>query len=189
MLRLFTKYLISASLLLLASYIVFRIVLRQDYLHNRRISFIPLMLELLVCGLYCNFPYLYLPFDWPELPTLPGSAVRRILSLIPITIGLTITLIGIASLGLKRFLGLGSRRLSQSGIYTVSRNPQIVGFFLAVAGFAIMWPSWYALGWMILFGPVFHMMVLTEEAYLLHMHAEEYRQYCLRVPRYLGFPR
>lgn len=32
----------------------------------------------------------------------------------------------------------------------LSRNPQIVGFFLAVVGFAIMWPSWYALGWVIL---------------------------------------
>lgn len=102
MLRLFNKYLISASLLLSASCIVFRIILRQDYLHNRRVSFIPLMLELLVCGLYCNFPYLYLPFDWPELPTLPDSAARRILSLISITVGLTITLIGIASLGFLR---------------------------------------------------------------------------------------
>jgi protein-S-isoprenylcysteine O-methyltransferase Ste14 len=82
--------------------------------------------------------------------------------------------IGIASLGLQRFLGLGSRRLRQSGIYRVGRNPQIVGFFLAVVGFAVMWPSWYALGWVILFGAVFHMMVLTEEEYLLHMHAEEY---------------
>jgi protein-S-isoprenylcysteine O-methyltransferase Ste14 len=189
MLRLFTKYLISASLLLLASYIVFRVVLRQDYLRNRRASLIPLMLELLVCGLYCNFPYLYLPFDWPELPTLPDSATRRVLSLIPITIGLTIMCIGIASLGLQRFLGLESRKLRHSGIYRLSRNPQIVGFFLAVAGFAIMWPSWYALGWVILFGPIFHMMVLTEEEYLLHMHPEEYRQYCQKVPRYLGFLR
>jgi protein-S-isoprenylcysteine O-methyltransferase Ste14 len=189
MLSLFTKYLISAFLLLLLAYGVFRIILRQDYLHNRRASVIPLILELLVCGLYCNFPYLYLPFDWPEPPTLPDSAVRRILSLIPITVGLTITLIGIISLGLLRFLGLGSRRLRQSGIYRASRNPQIVGFFLAVAGFAIMWPSWYALGWVILFGPVFHMMVLTEEEYLLHMHAEEYRQYWQQVPRYLGFLR
>ncbi len=76
-------YLISAFLLLLVSYIVFRVILRRDYLRRGRVSLIPLLLELLVCGLYCNFPYLYLPFDWPELPILPYSITRRVLSLGP----------------------------------------------------------------------------------------------------------
>jgi hypothetical protein len=182
-------YLMAVLLMLLLAYIVFRILLRQDYLRKGRVSIIPFMLELLVCGLYFNFPYLYLPFNWPELPTLPESTTRRVLSLAPITVELIIMLTAIASLGLCRFLGFGSEKLNRSGIYGLSRNPQLVGGFLAVVGFAIVWPSWYALGWVILFGPIFHMMVITEEEYLLNMHGEEYRGYCRQVPRYLGFPR
>lgn len=58
---------------------------------------------------------------------------------------------------------------------------------MMVIGVAILWPSWYALGWVIL-AAGFHMMVLTEEENLRNVYGEEYTQYCKRVPRYLGFP-
>jgi len=143
------------------------------------------MFELLICGLYCNYPYIYIPFKWPELPTLPESMSLRIPGMILIIVGIVITLFGIFSLGFRRFLGLESKTINPVGLYGVSRNPQIVGFFLYAIGFAVLWPSWYAFGWVVLFLPFFHMMVITEEEYLKYMHGDEYRQYKERVPRYI----
>jgi len=58
---------------------------------------------------------------------------------------------------------------------------------MMVIGVAVLWPSWYALGWVLL-AAVFHIMVLTEEENLRNVYGEEYTQYCKRVPRYIGFP-
>jgi protein-S-isoprenylcysteine O-methyltransferase Ste14 len=57
---------------------------------------------------------------------------------------------------------------------------------LVVIGVVVLWPSWYALGWVVLYGIVVHLMVLTEEEHLRAVHGEEYERYCSRVPRYLG---
>jgi len=181
-------YLISATLLIVLSYVILRVKIRGDYLMMGRVSVIGLLLELLICFLYMNFPYIYLPLDWLELPRLPEITLHSLLGLVPIGLGLLITLTGIATLGLKRFLGFGSQKLRAAGIYQFSRNPQIAGFFLAVIGFAVLWPSWYALGWVILFCPLFHMMVITEEEYLRSLHPESYQRYCDTVPRYVGIP-
>jgi protein-S-isoprenylcysteine O-methyltransferase Ste14 len=57
---------------------------------------------------------------------------------------------------------------------------------LLVIGAVVLWPSCYALGWVVLYGIVAHMMVLTEEDHLRDVFGEEYERYCGRVPRYLG---
>jgi protein-S-isoprenylcysteine O-methyltransferase Ste14 len=49
--------------------------------------------------------------------------------------------------------------------------------------------SWYTLGWLVLYGVIAHMMVSVEEEHLLNTYGEEYQEYCMRVPRYLGWPR
>jgi protein-S-isoprenylcysteine O-methyltransferase Ste14 len=58
-----------------------------------------------------------------------------------------------------------------------------------VIGSAIQWPSWYALGWVLLYGAIAHMMVLTEEGHLLDVHGADYESYRKRVPRCFGLPR
>ena len=77
----------------------------------------------------------------------------------------------------------------QSEPYHVTRNPQLVGGSLLVIGTVVLWPSWYALGWAVLYGIVAHMMVLTEEEHLRDVFGGEYERYCGRVPRYLGILR
>ena len=67
----------------------------------------------------------------------------------------------------------------------MTRNPQIVGSALIVIGYAMYWPSWHSLGWVILYAAICHMMVLTEEEHLRRTFAEEYVRYCECVPRYL----
>ena len=91
--------------------------------------------------------------------------------------------------GLRRAFGLQVKGLVQSGPYRLTRNPQLVGGLLLVIGVVILWPSCYALGWVVLYGIVAHMMVLSEEEHLLRQYGEEYNRYCSQVPRYLGWPR
>jgi protein-S-isoprenylcysteine O-methyltransferase Ste14 len=78
------------------------------------------------------------------------------------------------------WFGLEVDALIQTGPYRVNRNPQIVGGSLLVIGSAVLWPSWYALGW-VLYGVVAHLMVLTEEEHLHKAYGEEYVGYCEQV--------
>jgi protein-S-isoprenylcysteine O-methyltransferase Ste14 len=75
----------------------------------------------------------------------------------------------------------------QAGCYRISRNPQVLGCFLFGIGFAVLWPSWYALGWVMLYVVIAHMMVHSEEEHLCNTYGEEYVNYSERVPRCIGF--
>ncbi len=52
----------------------------------------------------------------------------------------------------------------------------------------MVFQSWHALGLVVLFAAIAHLMVLTEEEHLRRVFGEEYARYCARVPRYLGLP-
>jgi len=180
-----TVYLISAFLLLVAAFVFFRFFGRRDYRRKGRLTLFSLLVETLIFFLWGGFPYIYGPSDWPAVQVGP---ILEAMGWISLAGGLGIMFTAMAGLGLRRALGQESKVLKQTGFYRVSRNPQIVGCALYGIGFALLWPSWYALGWVILFAAMAHMMVLTEEEHLRHVHGEEYVRYCARVPRYLGFP-
>ena len=95
----------------------------------------------------------------------------------------------VAWLGLSRSFGQKGKKLELSGPFRVTRNPRLLGGVLLVIGYVVHWPSWYALGWLVLFAAMMHMMVLTEEEHLHYIHVEEFERYCQRVPRYLGILR
>ena len=100
-----------------------------------------------------------------------------------------ILIIALGGLGLSRSAGQESISLENSGLYRLSRNPQLMGGALLIIGYVLLWLSWYSLGWFVLYLAMMHMMVLTEEGFLHAIHGEAYEQYCKRVPRYLGFLR
>ena len=87
--------------------------------------------------------------------------------------------------GLRRAFGRQTAGLIQSGPYRWSRNPQILGGYLLVIGTVVQRPSFYALGWVLLYGIIAQMMIVTEEEYLQIQYGEAYDQYCAHVPRYL----
>jgi protein-S-isoprenylcysteine O-methyltransferase Ste14 len=60
---------------------------------------------------------------------------------------------------------------------------------LLIAGYIALRPSWYALGWFVLYAAMAHSMVLAEERWLKTIHGETFEKYCRRVPRYVGLPR
>lgn len=176
-------YLISIALLLVLALVTFRVIVRNDYMERGRLWPISIFMETLIFFLLGGFPYVYGIPDWPEVKVCP---ILEVVGWALLGFGLLVILIGMLQLGLGAVFGQGSGSLKQNGFYRFTRNPQILGCWLYVIGFVLLWPSWYALGWACLFGVVMHIMVLTEEEYLQHIFGEEYLVYQKRVHRYIG---
>jgi protein-S-isoprenylcysteine O-methyltransferase Ste14 len=181
----------AAILLVGATLVVFRVFVRRDYLQKGRLTPLSGFLELLVWGLYMGFPYLYNPPEWVWFwsPEVPVSTPLRVIGVLCIGAGFVLAFGTMAWFGIRRAFGLQVNALIQSGPYRVTRNPQIVAGSLLVVGTAVLWPSWYAVGWALLYGFVAHTMVLTEEEHLHSVFGEEYARYCEGVSRYLRLAR
>jgi protein-S-isoprenylcysteine O-methyltransferase Ste14 len=179
-------YFLSAFLLLGLAWVIFRVIVRRDYRRHGRLTWPSVLLEVLIFALHANFSYLYIPAEWPALPALPESPLHKTLGLLVIAVGLVGAVLGMANLGFRRAFGQEVDEPQQSGLYGITRNPQILMYGLAVIGYALLWPSWYVLGWMGLYAAIAHMMVLTEEEYLRRVGGETYVRYCERVPRYIS---
>ena len=176
----------SALVLLAVAILLFRSPGREDYRVMGRLSTFTAALQALLFFIYGGFPYRYVPDDWPAVHVSLGV---RILGLAGIVLGLSTLLVGLIQLGIRRSLGRRLGDMNQSGLYAMSRNPQAVACGLYVIGFAILWPSLYALAWALLYVPIIHMMVLTEEEHLRKAYSKKYERYLERVPRYLGLPK
>ncbi|MFQ5627383.1 MAG: methyltransferase family protein [bacterium] len=184
--RVFILYLVSAIILLVAAVVIFRILFWRDYQQKGQLSPLSTLLGSLIWFCWGGFPMIYGPKDWPEVHVW---AFFGFIGKVALWGGLAIVVLGIAQLGLVKAFGQQQSELKQTGFYRFSRNPQIVSCALYGIGFAILWPSLYALGWLLLFVPLAHIMVLVEEEHLRRKYGDAYWRYCERVPRYLGFRR
>ncbi len=179
-------YFISAFLLLLFGFVTFRVLVRRDYLKRGRLTPLSVFLEYAVFFLWGSLAYL----DLLSAPSISRvGPILRLIAWVLIIGGVGITLFAMARLGIRRIHGLDSKVLEASGLYGVTRNPQIVASGLAVVGYALYWPSWHTAGWAALYLAICHMMVLTEEEHLRSVFGEQYARYCARVPRYLRLRR
>ena len=180
-------YLILALLLLITAHVVFRRVVRRDYLHRGHLTLVSSFLQLLIFAGIMSFPYLFNPPEWPWFWRLEGPTVSQlqILGLVFIVLGFVVAFGTMAWFGFRRAFGFEVEGLICIGPYRISRNPQILGGYLLVIGTIVQWPSWYALGWIILFGIIGHWMIITEEEYLRTKFGIEYELYCEHTPRYL----
>jgi protein-S-isoprenylcysteine O-methyltransferase Ste14 len=66
-----------------------------------------------------------------------------------VAIGLVFLIIAMARLGLSRSMGQESGKLEMSGLYHITRYPQLMGGALLVIGYVMLWPSGYTLGWLL----------------------------------------
>ena len=107
-------------------------------------------------------------------------------------------LIGAVGLGLLSFAVLAFRsmtkmlclnvgELTELGPYRWSRNPQLVGWFLFLLGFALNDWSLWSLAALVVVLIYIHLMVLIEEEHLRRVFGEQYIEFCRRTPRYLGW--
>lgn len=101
--------------------------------------------------------------------------------------GFTLVALSMPFLGGQSFGGAVGH-LRTDGIYRFSRNPQLVGGFFFVVGYAMLWPSWPGALWAGLWLLIAHRMVCAEEAHLEAVFGDAYRAYCTRTPRFVGVP-
>ena len=121
------KYLLSAGLVLSAAIFIFRIVVRRDYLQKGKLTPVSVFLETVIFFILGGFPYLYVPREWPAVKL---ELSLEIMGWTILAAGLVLMLTGMGKLGTRRIFGQGSKSLEQSGLYSFSRNPQILGCWL-----------------------------------------------------------
>lgn len=172
-------YLPAAAGLLLGGILILRVAYRRIYRQHGRLTPLAIVLGTLVWFAVGGFPAIYLPRDWPAVH-LPLAV--EILGWLLLSGGLLLLLAGMASLGLGAAIGQGRPELMTRGLYRYSRNPQIVGCGLYCLGFVVLWPSWYAAGWLLIFAVLARAMIVTEEEHLRRVFGQEYLDYCALVP-------
>ena len=181
-------YWFSIITYLAASYVVSRVIVRRSYLRLGHLGATAVTLEFLVCVLYFAFPYIYNPPGWATFwsAEITVGPAQEAIGTVAIVAGAALAFPAMGALGFGRSFGRPSNQLKTTGFYSISRNPQVVGGALMPIGAAIIFPSWYAMGWLLLYGAIFHMMIRTEEEHLQRVFGEEYEQYRREIPRYVG---
>jgi len=180
------QYINFGVILLACSYVVLVLVGGHDYRKYGRLRWYTIFLQLLVfCG-WGGFPYIYGPVDWPTVHVVTAC---RIVGNVLLYGGLVLMFASMGWLGLLKTFGQDQNRLRTTGLYAISRNPQCIGCISYAIGFAILWPSWYALGWVLILLILLHFMIIPEEKHLANTYGEDYVEYKRRVPRFLGIPR
>jgi protein-S-isoprenylcysteine O-methyltransferase Ste14 len=183
-------YIVLLLVLVAVGLAIFRGPVRSDYLRFGRLRIVTGLMEWGLALAVFAFPYLYNPpcwaFVWSCSPW--GPAWGRSVGLLLIAVGALLSFGSMAWLGLRRSTGLQVTQVFDRGPYRWTRNPQVLFGMGMILGVVCLWPSAYALGWLIASMIVFHTMVLTEEEHLLRVHGDAYRDYCQRVPRYVGKP-
>jgi protein-S-isoprenylcysteine O-methyltransferase Ste14 len=80
-------------------------------------------------------------------------------------------------------------KLTLSGPYRWSRNPQYVGFLLFLLGFALNDWSLWCLAALLVAAINLHLLVLVEEEHLRRVFGEQYVEFHRKIPRYAGWGR
>jgi protein-S-isoprenylcysteine O-methyltransferase Ste14 len=144
-------------------------------------------LQLMVFIGFFSFGYLFNPPEWIYFWMVGSSSSRGLYlaGLLIIAIGLLVSFGTMLWFGMVRALGVHLDVLKKEGPYKLSRNPQVIGGYLLVIGISLQWPSMYAIGWILMYAIITFWMIITEEEHLLRIFGEEYKEYCLQVPRYL----
>ena len=128
---------------------------------------------------------LHLSLPIASIPAFPLNWIGAVMLLT----GLSITV-----WGSNKFQKVGTnirtfdspRKLVTDGLFQYSRNPMYLGFSVAVVGVALMLGSFSPLLVSLLFMLIVDRWYIAyEERMMLETFGNEYRQYCLRVRRWL----
>ena len=88
--------------------------------------------------------------------------------------------------GAEELTGTRNQTLLTTGVYRWSRNPQYLGYLLALTGAGLGRRSGAALGAAAALGAVYSAWIPVEERHLTGLHGQPYADYCRRTRRWWG---
>jgi protein-S-isoprenylcysteine O-methyltransferase Ste14 len=181
--NLFGSLLLLAALLAAAFFVFARV--RSDYRVHGRLSH---PIAILQTGFFCVYALSSYAFLDSRLSHVNTAGLLFPVALTLMITGFLVVAFSMPLLGRQSF-GREVGSLRTSGLYQYSRNPQLVGGFSFVVGYAMLWPSWAGALWASIWLVVAHLMARGEEVHLENVFGDEYLDYCARTPRYLGLPK
>jgi protein-S-isoprenylcysteine O-methyltransferase Ste14 len=176
--------LLLLAALLTAAFFVFAKV-KSDYQLRGRLSRPVAVLQTGYFCVYGLFSYVFLDSRFSHIG---AKGFFLFFAVVLMAIGGLVVAFSMPFLG-RRSFGMEVGSLRTSGLYRYSRNPQLVGGFMFIAGYAMLWPSWTGALWASLWLQIAQWMVRGEEMRLENVFGDPYRDYCSRTPRYLGLPK
>ena len=102
-------------------------------------------------------------------------------------LGLLLFLLSLVSFGRSFRVGIDTDhpgKLITTGVFSLSRNPIYVAFWIIMLGQFLIFPNWILLAYLPAAAWLFHRQVLREEDFLRKHHGQEFAVYCDRVRRY-----
>ena len=182
-LRTLGRFVLLAALLGGAFFVFSRV--RADYRVRGKLSRPNAILQV---GFFCGYALSSYAFLDSRLSQVNTATVLFPVALALMILGFLAVVWSMPFLG-KRSFGQEIGALRTTALYRFSPNPQLVGGFLYVVGYAMLWPSWMGAMWASLWPIVAHLMVQGEEEHLEMVFGDQYREYCKHTPRYLGLPK
>lgn len=148
--------------------------------------------KLTAVGLTLLCAMLFVPnlvLEYATIYRMPGTVLDYV-GVVVGAAGLVLCLVSMTAFrSVAKIVCLDTGQLTTAGPYRWSRNPQYVGWFLFVLGFALNdWSPW-CLAALIIVAVSLHLLVLVEEEHLQRVFGERYREFQRRVPRYAGWGR
>jgi protein-S-isoprenylcysteine O-methyltransferase Ste14 len=156
-------------------------------LYSRRTYRVKGKLNLLGTFLLCAM--LFIPnllIDYATTYEMPGTPLDYF-GVIVCLAGLVLCIAAMIYFGsVSKILCLKTGNMTISGPYRWSRNPQYLGWFLFLLGFTLNDWSLWCLAALLVVGVSLHFLVLIEEQHLRRVFGDEYADFYLKTPRYLG---
>jgi len=148
--------------------------------------------KLTLLGLFLLCAMLFVPNLMLEYATtyeIPKTLLDYVGVLVGV-VGVVLCLLGVTLFrSVAKVLCIETGKLTLSGPYRWSRNPQYVGWLLFLLGFALNDWSLWCLAALLIVMISLHLLVLVEEEHLRRVFGERYLAFCREVPRYVGWGR
>ncbi len=153
---------------------------RYEYRKYGKLTYVGL---LLLCTMFF-VPNLIL--EYATTYEMPSTVIDYVGVFVGVT-GIALCLVGIVAFqSVSKVLCIDAGDLTKTGPYRWSRNPQYVGWFLFLLGFALNDWSLWCLAALLVVIIYIHLLVLVEEEHLRRVFGERYIKFCRDTPRYVG---
>jgi len=188
------RYIASLVLLLLVGTVVVRVLLMRrsgmSAMHFGKVDKKDFLIPPL--ALLYFYTVFAAAFGWPALTRQeffqPG--VVSWFGVVLCLAGLVLFLLSVVAFGTSFRVGIDTSRpdkLVTTGVFSLSRNPLYVAFWIVLLGQWLVFPNWLLLVYLCAATWLFHRQVLREEDFLRGQYGREYSDYCARVRRYVWF--